>query len=205
MKAVLVSGIHTTANEGGMYNLAVLLRSMGVSVRVYAYPKRWALFSVWFKRVRDKDAKGLLHFCEGDGSEVIISHSNGSLVTQDAMQLGLKTKGWISLGGAATSDKVFYSDSNFEWAISVYNPHDLALKVGSWIPFHGFGKLGCEGYRGDPNGGFDTRWKNVNGASNKALDIDHSHYTGREIKQWAEFIYNNIKEGHSQLGIIREV
>ena len=185
-----------------MFKLGRRLNVRGLDVRVYPYPTRWAL-SVYRKKVRENDALGLLYFSENDGSEVIISHSNGSLVTQDAMRLGLRAKGWISFGGAATSDGVSYQDYNFDWAISVYNPHDWALKVGAILPYHGFGHLGLEGYRGNPDGSYDRRWRNVNGASSKRFAINHSHYTGREIDLWEEFSYNNAIEGHSQLKVIR--
>lgn len=201
-KVIIVSGIHTAGDRGGMVNLANMLRKRGHKVRVYAYPSRWAL-SIYRKKVRFKDAQGLFNFCDNDGTEVIVSHSNGSLVTQNAMLMGLKARGWISFGGAATSDKVDYLKKNFKWAISVFNPHDIALWLGAKLPWHAFGRLGSEGYRGSPSEVYDKRWLNVNGASSKRWALNHSHYTGREIDLWEEFCHNNIKRGKSQDQIIR--
>ena len=202
-KIVMVSGIHTAGDRGGMVNLANRLRKRGHTVRVYAYPSRWAI-SIYRNSVRARDAAGLYHFCDNDGDEVIISHSNGSLVTQNAMLMGLNAKGWISFGGAATSDKVVYSPQNFDWAISVYNPHDVALWFGARLPWHPFGRLGSEGYRGGPDGIYDKRWRNVNGASSGRWKLNHSHYTGEEIELWDEFCHNNANLGHSQRQIIRK-
>lgn len=199
---VVVSGIHTAGDKGGMEDLAKVLRKKGYTVDLYPYPTRWAL-SIYRKKVRRSDAYGLLNFCRKRDNPVIISHSNGSLITQDAMNFfGLQTEGWISLGGAATSDKVDYTFYNFDWAISVFNPHDLALKAGAILPWHAFGRLGSEGYRGSPTGKYDTRWMNVNGASS-GFGINHSHYTGKELLLWAEFCDNNITTPYSQKGIIR--
>lgn len=197
---IIISGLHTDGSKGGMVDLARELRKKGLKVRIYPYPTRWA-FMIYSKRIRRYDAEGLLAYCKNDGSEVIISHSNGSLVTQDAMQLGLRTHGWISFGGAATSDKIDYKDYNFKWAISVFNPHDVALWFGAKLPWHPFGRLGSEGYRGSPSG-FDKRWMNVNGAS-KRWGLNHSHYTTTQLTQWSQFCFRNVYRGHSQLSIER--
>ena len=157
---------------------------------------------MYFKSVQEEDAKGLYYFCENDGSEIVISHSNGSLVTQNALQRGLKIKQWFSFAGAASSDKVFYSSENFDYATSIYNPHDFALKIGSWLPKHPFGKLGYKGYRGAPDGTYDERWKNVNGASS-GFGLNYGHYFDKELHQWAEFLIKNIETPRSMAGIDR--
>ena len=200
---ILVPGIHTAADVGGMPDLGNVLRNYGHNVKIYSYPTRWAM-SVYRKKVRNEDAAGLYHICRQTNCDVIISHSNGSLVTQDAYQGGMATSGWISLGGACTSDGVYYDPLNFDWAISVYNPHDTALKIGAKLPFHPFGRMGLKGYRGDPDGNYDDRFYNVNGASSDRWKLNHSHYTSSELFKWAEFCDNNIRNPLSQLSIFRD-
>lgn len=201
IKIVVVNGIHARANEGSMHRIANELRKLGYSVREYAYPRRWA-WMLWFKRVRERDGQGLYRFCESDGTEVLISHSNGCLVAQEAFKQGLSINSWFAFAGAATSDRMTYPGRAFKWAYSIYNPYDLALKVGAWLPWHPFGRLGSEGYRGNRCGQWDRRFKNVNGAASH-YGLNHSHYFKEELKQWVEFIDLNIKKPRSTLSIKR--
>lgn len=200
-KIVVVNGIHARANEGGTHRIAQALRAKGYDVREYAYPRRWA-FMLWSKSIRERDARGLMRFCESDGTESIISHSNGCLITQDAIRLGLKLDSWFAIAGACSSDKVEYPSNAFEYAYAIYNPYDIALKFGALLPNHPFGRLGSEGYRGYKNGQWDSRWKNINGAAS-GYGLNHSHYFDRELEQWASFIESNIIYPRSKLSIRR--
>jgi hypothetical protein len=101
-----------------------------------------------------------------------VGHSAGVLIWQASIVSGATWGRCMLFSGAATSDGIEYPADALEQAIVIHNPHDQALRVGSWIPKHPFGKLGRIGYAGK----MDRRFVNIAEPQRNFLDLDHSHY-----------------------------
>lgn len=199
MKFLIVPGIHSKSKKGNMAKVAKELRKEGHSVREFPYPFRWS-WQLWFKSVLNKDATRLLNFHQP--GEIIISHSYGCLMCQEAFKKGLSCPQWFAFAGACTSDKMDYPDRAFKHAYCIMNPYDLAIKIGSKLWRHPIGKMGNIGYMSSPSLDFpDPRIVNINGSSSR-WGLDHSHYWEEELTQWVNFICNNSINPKSELGIL---
>jgi hypothetical protein len=186
MAIVVVHGIHNNVSTGHARTFGEGLKARGFNVVYFAYPYRHA-FQQWFKAIPRSDGRSLAHvMMNGDD---IVCHSNGALVWQESIVAGAKWDRCLIFAGAATSDGFYYPDDSLKQARIVYNPEDMMLKIGAALPFHPYGKLGLQGYMGQP-GRYekDERFVNVNGYRNKFFDTDHSHYFQLgNLKVWLDY------------------
>ena len=181
MALIIVNGIHT---DGGVVrDFGLDIKAQGIDVRLYSYPKR-SFIGQWFG-THKKDGAALASFMN-DGDD-IVCHSNGALVWHESMKSGARWNRCFVFGGAATSDGYDYPVHAFNKAYIIYNPKDWALRIGSWLPFHPFGKLGYAGYRGRKRRDI----QNVAGYS-KGQGMNHSHYFTTASSAWAEFVIENL-------------
>ena len=183
MALIIVHGIH---NDGGVVEafglrLASQMKSRGVQVRFFEYPRR-SFVGQWFGSHK-KDGAALASFM--DAGDDIVCHSNGALIWQQSILSGAKWGTCFVFGGAATSDKFEYPWKSFSKAFIIYNPKDLIVLFGSWLPFHPFGKLGFAGYRGFKR----VDIQNVAGISS---DDVHSHYFNKNSASWERFVLSRI-------------
>jgi len=184
MKFVIIHGIHTHGK--GIDQLGALLEKAGHDVTYFEYPKRWAL-TLYRKSVRHADGRALMHTVP-DGTHVI-AHSYGALVLLSSIQAGAIWGNCFIFGGACTSDKYTYPPDAFTSAYMIYNPADLALRLGALLPFHPFGRLGQRGYAGYVR---DRRIQNVPALEND-LGINHSHYFRAGMREyWCKFILDRL-------------
>lgn len=147
MQIIGVNGIHSHGANGTDKALADL-QSLGHDVTDYDYPKRNTL-TVWRKKNRWDDAAGLLSVTEN--GDHVVAHSYGCLIVLEAMLMGAEFGQVFFFAAAASSDKRPWFPllpRACEKLYVIYNPEDKALKWGSRIPLHPFGKLGYKGYRG---------------------------------------------------------
>jgi pimeloyl-ACP methyl ester carboxylesterase len=164
------------------------LSGMGYTTLDYDYPMRTAL-SAWFNKNRWDDAKGLLELTEG--GDHILAHSYGCLIVLEAMRMGAKFDQVFFFGAAASSDRYpwfpMLPDACNDLYV-VYNPADRALRYGSMIPFHPFGKLGYKGYRGTP----DDRVHSIPAMLSDDIVSHNNHLNDTHRKSWVTFISNQI-------------
>jgi len=182
MAIIVVHGIHSDGNE--LIAFANKLRDKtGKEVKLYHYPKR-SFIGQWFG-THKKDGKALANYMTN--GDHIVCHSNGALLWHESIKAQAKWGKCFVFSGAATSDKMLYPQDAFEMAYIIYNPKDLALRLGSWLPFHPFGRLGWSGYRGTKRKDI----KNIEGYSKEHF-LNHSHYFHLEINKWVDFVTSKI-------------
>jgi hypothetical protein len=186
-RIVVVPGIHT--DRGPWFEFSKELRKQGHEVVFFEYAKRWA-FHLFFPSVYRRDGRRLAHFM--NPGDTIVAHSNGALVWQKSIEAGAKWGQCFIFGGAATSDKFEYPDDSLDNAYIVYNVRDLALKVGSMIPFHLFGRLGLRGFAGTPTKGIDRRFRNVSGYYSDGF-LKHNHYATTQKYKWLKYINTTLR------------
>lgn len=184
---IIVHGIWT--HGGGIDRFGKMLEDAGFRVRYFEYPRRFAL-SMYWPGVEAEDGAALANFMR-DGDH-IVAHSYGVRIWQNTIPLGAQWGKCYLFGGAATSDKMFYHADALKEAHVIYNPEDNALKIGSILPFHPFGKLGLRGYVGQPGRKtLDRRFINIDGFSD-SHGVDHSHYWKRDKYHWYEYVTEDI-------------
>ena len=185
MAIIGVNGIHSHGFSGTRKVIGDLT-AIGHDCKNYSYPKRNTL-SVWRAKNRYDDAVGLTELAK-DGDD-IVAHSYGCLIVLEAMILGRVEFGQVFFfGAAASSDRHpwFPLDRHAcEHLHVIYNPEDPALRWGSRIPWHPFGKLGFKGYRGP----HDSRISNVSAL----IDGEHNgHLDDGERDKWVHFIDQHV-------------
>ncbi len=187
-RIVVVHGIWSHGES--MDPLIEKLREKGHEVIEFEFPKRYAL-SVYWPGVAKSDG-GSLAYTQREGDH-LVAHSYGCLIGIESIKLGAKWGNCYFFGGAATSDKMYYPDDAFKKCYVIYNPEDSALKWGARLPWHDFGHMGLKGITGQPGRDVkDPRIENVRGFRDDFLQIDHSHYLGKELNKWHDFIEKTL-------------
>lgn len=196
-KIVLVHGIHDNVNN--WRDFASGLEALGFSVRLFAYPSRWAI-SYYFPWIQRNDGLRLANFVE-DGDN-IVAHSNGGNIVQSAIKHswskdskdGVRFNNVFLFSAAATSDKMSYPTGCLNRCYVVYNPLDKALKLGAIAPWHPFGSLGLWGFIRTPEKTKDRRFTNIQAYFTSGwFSANHSFYIREQRDRWLNFIDVIIK------------
>lgn len=135
MKIVGVNGI-ATHGEG---NIDILLReldSLGFDTLDVKLPKRHVLSAWWGHKM---DAVAIAE-ASNDG-DVVVCHSFGGARTAQAMRIR-NYKAVVFVNPAMTRFHRFNRDDIF----CLHSKEDTTVKIGSWIPFHPFGRAGVDGF-----------------------------------------------------------
>lgn len=86
--------------------------------------------------------------------DIGVGHSNGCAILARACEQGAPFKGLVLINPALNSDTVI---PGVEWVHVYHTNHDSPVKLASWLPFHQWGDMGAEGFRGQ-----DVRYTNFN-------------------------------------------
>ncbi len=171
-RVVLTYGINSQG--GWVQRYADELSRLGFDVVLFRHETRH-FWSYWSRKVRKRDGAALRQF-QRPGDH-FVGHSAAALIWQESIESGAIWGRCIIFSGAATSDGMDYPEKSLEKALIVANPADFALKLGSLLPNHKFGKLGRIGYAGKPDDRFINRYE----YRNNWFDLDHSHYGDGEL------------------------
>ena len=184
MKILTINGIRTNGGSSTDKIGGCLSRS-GFEVLDVNYPKV-NIFTARSRKRQLSNAQNLVNkACDGD---VLIAHSYGCLLALRAMELGAKFSHVFLFAPAMNVDFTF-PYLGMENCTVIYNKTDKAIKMGNWLWFHDFGKMGSQGYKGAP----DPRIINMEDEKGIKGDRNHSHYFNNEnIDSWVEFIRSKI-------------
>lgn len=185
MKILTINGIRTDGSTS-TDRLGRKLSEQGYRTFDVNYP-RVSIFTARSRKRQLKNAK-ILKDSSNDG-DVLIAHSYGCLLALRAMELGAKFSHVFLFAPAMNVDFTFPYLGMTQLKV-IHNPTDQAIKMGNWLWFHDFGKMGRLGYKGPP----DPRITNILDKNGKKGARNHSHYFNKDnIDAWARFIINNIK------------
>lgn len=188
-----IVGIHGIWSQGDYLDKlgAVMKKSYGYEYLACDYEYN-RLYHQWSKKKRLKNAEQVAQ-CLING-DVPIAHSNGAGILHEAMKLLPKTTlGPVILVAPAFSAKARWPE-NSTFIHVIHNVHDVALTMGSVLPFSEFGPMGLTGadVKQQPNyfvnhnhdeDGTEDRW-------------NHSHYFhGNRIHVTAGYCHGLIKHG----------
>jgi hypothetical protein len=113
--------------------------------------------------------------------DVLIAHSFGCLASVGAMKQGARFKVAFFFGAACEPD-IEIPDS-FEVLYNIHSEADRTLKLGDLLPFHDFGLMGCNGYKGN-----NPKVVNICADGNS-----HNSYTdAKNLCRWRDFIEERI-------------
>ncbi len=182
-----VCGIHDKG-ENTVNKFLTVLREEGFKSKNANLPYRFALFT-YFSFLNRRYGKLLAS--QVDEGDWAIGHSHGCLVIYNAMMQGAKFDTVILFAPAMETEIAFpiYGAKNIH---IIYNPYDLAILIGSLIPFHHpFGRLGNVGYKGCP----DDRVFQRGIISPEAHLFQHSKLIFSEpyFTKWVVYILNLLK------------
>jgi len=184
MKILTINGIRTDGSTSTDI-LGDKLAMYDYEVFDVNYP-RVNIFTARSRKRQRKNAK-ILKNKTNDG-DVLIAHSYGCLLALRAMELGAKFSHVFLFAPAMNVDFTFPYLGMTEMNV-IHNPTDEAIKLGNWLWFHDFGKMGRIGYKGPP----DTRITNVLDNKGKQGERNHSHYFNEDnINEWAKFVIKAI-------------
>jgi len=194
MKILTINGIKNRGKKN-TDKMGKLLADQGFDVFDVNYPKVYALTSR-YRSIQNKNAKILLN-AANDG-DILIAHSYGCLLALRAMELGAKFSKVFFFAPAMNRDFIFPYLGMTELYV-IHNKTDKAIKWGSWLRSHDFGKMGSHGTNSIPE---DPRVTNIEDFSGKKGEENHSHYFAsvnghyfkeENINHWVNFIKDKIK------------
>lgn len=149
------------------------------------YPK----VNIFTARSRSRQLRNARRLVERhDKGDILIAHSYGCLLALRAMELGAQFSHVFLFAPAMNRDFTFPYLGMTKLHV-IHNKKDKAIKLGSLLAWHDFGKMGRLGYDGAP----DPRIENI-------LDTDkggmnHSHYfSNQNIEKWVKYIKQAISD-----------
>ena len=145
------------------------------------YPRMWAVLAYFDKAIQRRADKIIELYQPGD---VLIAHSFGCLASIYAMRKrpDMRFSKVFFFGAAAEVDE--YIPDCFQVLYNIHSEADSALFIGNKLPFHRFGYLGRDGYKGD-----NPRVLNIH-----APGMDHNDYvTPKHLCEWGKFIEDRIR------------
>lgn len=188
LPVVFVRGIRDDGDDN-FFMLATELENLhGIECLRYAY-KHNRLLDQRSQAKRNENAEGLISFLDGRRCH-LACHSNGGLVTLDAMDLGAKFARCFFFG-PALDDDVQFPKGCAERINIIHNPHDRAITLARILRKHPYGALGQRGYQGKFNPIVHSIAARVKGTIDRN---EHSHY-GRSPfwrQHWADYMAERV-------------
>jgi len=184
MRILGINGI-LSHGEDSTDKLLKLLQCRGYDAKPVDYPLATAFLARFSQKRNARILKA--HHRHGD---CLIAHSYGCLISLRAMEMGAKfdTVFWFA---PAMSEHIVIPHHACKRLYVIHHLEDLAIKLGSWLWFHDFGKMGAVGYQGPP----DDRVTNLQTFGESSYDrMLHSHYfSDRRITKWLDFIDRTLR------------
>lgn len=178
MTVVLVNGIRTHG-AGNVDRLMPRLESRGHRVIDVALPKRGHLSARW-KANALLDAQIIYQATEGEGGDLhVVAHSYGCWRALLSAERRRFKSLWLFRPALSRN----YNLAQIPNAPRVYCFHskgDMAVRIGSWLPFHPFGRAGTHGMT-------DPAVMNIQSYGSHAKD-----FAEPLISQWERLISENI-------------
>lgn len=163
-----------------------LLKQLGTMHEVVdiQYPWMFAVFA-YSDFAINRRAKEILKV--NKPTDILIAHSFGCLASIYAMRQGAKFDK-VFFFGAAADDDIAIPRNAFNELYNIHSEADIALELGSILPFHQFGPMGKTGYHG-------TNEKVINV---KASGLGHNDYVlPGQIAQWVKFIEEHVQNSQT--------
>ena len=180
-RVVLIHGVKfRQSDKDNLRRLATGFRAAGFCIVLPTYGYLPALVVGIFQWLDRRIAESMAAFIRED--DILLGHSNGGTLVHMISKL-TKIRGAILVNAALGTDKV--PDADF---VHVYfNKGDIVAKLSSWVPFHPWGNMGGEGYKGD-----DPRVTNIDqGNPPEGLPPLNGHsdvFTKGKVRVWARFM-----------------
>ena len=185
MKILTINGIRTDGSAS-TDKLGGELSRLGFDVVDVNYP-RVNIFTARSRKRQYKNAKHLVN--KSHKGDILIAHSYGCLLALRAMELGAQFSHVFFFAPAMNRDFIFPYLGMKNLTV-IHNHTDQAIKMGNWLWFHDFGKMGSLGYNGAP----DPRIANILDSKGREGKRNHSHYfNDTNIKYWTNFIRDKIQ------------
>lgn len=116
-------------------------------------------------------------------TDILVAHSFGCLASIYAMRQGAKFDKVFFFGAAADSN-IAIPRTAFNVLYNIHSDADVALELGSALPFHKFGPMGKTGYTGN-----NEKVVNV-----PAPGLGHNDYVlPGNIAKWVDFIHSHVQ------------
>lgn len=173
MRIALINGI-STHGEGNVDNFIEPLTARGHEVIDIRLPKRHALSARWGAK---HDAK--IIYKETEQYDAVIAHSFGGLRALKAAERRRFSHMFLFRPALARNyclDKIAGTPKIH----CIYSKEDTAVRIGSFLPFHPFGRAGTHGMT-------DVGVINHESSGGHSADFD-----GDLFNKWVEFIHEEV-------------
>lgn len=181
-RIILIHGVKARKrNRNRLKRLAPAFQRAGFCVVTPSYGFIPALLVGIFKWIDNRIADNMTAFVQPD--DILLGHSNGATLAY-LIAKKVKVRGVILLNAALEADLV----PNAGWVHVYYNKDDYVVLMSGLIPFHPWGTMGRDGYKGN-----DLRVTNINQGNPPEPHLPplsgHSDILGiRKTRPWAEYM-----------------
>jgi len=126
----------------------------------------YGFFNIWMVRfTKSRTRQRVLHRLAKafETADVIITHSNGANFTTQALDMMEpkfnNAKLVIHISPALDRDTEIPNAVRHQ--LVMYTPHDIVVRLSSWLPFYPWGRMGAKGYSGNDNRNKNVKIKDV--------------------------------------------
>jgi hypothetical protein len=180
MRILGVNGIHNWSWSKDSFTDRILAAlSHDHDVVDISYPRMLAVL-VYSDYARNRRVKNIIK--QNQPGDILIAHSFGCLASILAMKQGARFSKVFFFGAACEPDIEIPEDA-FDELYNIHSQEDRTLKLGDLLPWHPFGLMGCNGYKGS-----NPKVKNICANGN----THNSYSEPRNLCEWVRFIEERI-------------